>query len=199
MQEETSPQELKARLALIERMILEGRRSAESWGWTFALWGAAFYLAIAWARWWPSAIAWPVSMVSSFALTLVIGLRKGTQHPVTTIGRAVTYVWASIGISMLLIFSALGFSARIDQHSFVAVLAAMLGAANAASGLILRWKMQIACALVWWAVSVASCFGSRTQVLALFLAAIFLCQIVFGVHAMIREAQRSKRSGVAHA
>jgi hypothetical protein len=199
MQEETSPQELRDRLALIERMILEGRRSTESWGWTFVLWGAALYVAIAWANWWPSAVAWPVSMVSSFVLTLVIGQRKGMKHALTTIGRAVTYIWISVGISMLLIFTALGFSARIDEHSFVAVLGAMLGAANAASGLILRWKMQIACALVWWAVSVASCFGSRTQVLALFLAAIFFCQIVFGVHAMIREAQRSKPSGVAHA
>ena len=199
MQEETSPQELKDRLALIEKMILEGRRGTESWGWTFVLWGIAFYVAIAWATWWPSPIAWPVSMVSSFALTLMIGLRTSTQHPVTTMSRAVTYVWTSVGISMLLIFPALGFSGRIDQHSFVAVLAAMLGAANAASGLILRWKMQIACALVWWAISVASCFGSRTQVLSLFLAAIFFCQIVFGVHAMISEAQRFKRSGVAHA
>jgi hypothetical protein len=59
--------------------------------------------------------------------------------------------------------------------------------------------MQIASALVWWAVRVASCFGSATQVLALFLAAIFFCQIIFGVHAMIREMQRSKQSGVAHA
>ena len=100
---------------------------------------------------------------------------------------------------MLLIFSALGFSARIDQHSFVAVLGAMLGAANAASGLILRWKMQIASALVWWAVSVASCFGSASEVLALFLAAVFFCQIVFGVHAMLREAQRSKQGGLARA
>ena len=199
MQEETSPQELRERLALIERMILEGRRSTESWGWSFLLWGAAFYVALAWVRWWPSAIAWPVTMICSFVLTLVIGLRQGTKHPVTTIGRAVTYIWTSVAISMLLLFPALGFSARIDQHSFVAVLGAMLGAANAASGLILRWKMQIACALVWWAVSVGACFGSRTGVLALFLAAIFFCQIVFGVHAMIREAQRSKPRGLAHA
>lgn len=199
MQEETSPQELKERLALIESMILEGRRSTESWGWTFVLWGIAFYVAIAWATWWPSAMAWPVTMVCSFVLTLVIGLKKGTKHPATTIGQAVISIWISIGISMLLVFSALGFSGRFDQHSFVAVLAAMLGAANAASGLILKWKMQFACALVWWALSVAACFGPAAQTLALFLAAIFFCQIIFGVHAMMREARRSKQGGVAHA
>src|SRR5215472_13614836 len=109
MQAETSPQELKDRVALIEKMILEGRRTTESWGWTFVLWGAAFYVAVAWARWWPSVIAWPVTMVSSFVLTLVVGLKKGMKHPVTTIGRAVTYIWISVGISMLVIFSALGF------------------------------------------------------------------------------------------
>lgn len=198
MQEEMSPQELKDRLSFIETMILEGRRSTESWGWTFVLWGVAFYIALAWAAWRPSAVAWPVTMVCSFVLTLIIGFRKGSSQPATTIGRAVTYVWISVGISMLLIFSALGFTGRIEQHSFVALLAAMLGAANAASGLILRWKMQIASGVVWWAVSVAACFGSLTQVLALFLAAVFFGQIIFGIHAMISESRRSKQN-TAHA
>lgn len=199
MQEETSQQELKGRLALIEKMILEGRRSTESWGWTFVLWGIAFYVALAWATWWPTGIAWPVTMICTFVLTLVIGLSKNASHPATTIGQAVISVWISIGISMFLIFSALGFSGRIDQHSFVAVLAAMLGAANAASGLILKWKMQVACALVWWAVSVAACFGSVTQTFVFFVAAIFFCQIIFGIHAMIHEARRSKPGDAAHA
>jgi hypothetical protein len=75
----------------------------------------------------------------------------------------------------------------------------MLGATNAASALILRWRMQIVCAAVWWTVSVAACFGSATQASALFLAAIFFCQIIFGVYAMICEQQRHKQGGVAHA
>ena len=41
--------ELKDRLNLIETMIAEGRRTTESWGWTFVLWGVAYYIAIAWA------------------------------------------------------------------------------------------------------------------------------------------------------
>ena len=40
--------ELKDRLSLIETMIAEGRRTTESWGWTFVLWGVAYYVAIAW-------------------------------------------------------------------------------------------------------------------------------------------------------
>ncbi len=199
MQEGTSAQELQDRLTLIERMILEGRRSSQSWGWSFVLWGVAFYVAIAWAAWQPSAAAWPVTMVGSFLLTLIVGLRKGRKHPGTTIGRAVTCLWIAVGVSAILIFPALGFTGRLDQHSFVAVAAAMLGATNAASGMILRWKMQIACGLVWWGVSVAACFGSTAQVLVLFLAAIFFCQIVFGIYAMICEWQRPKPGGAAYA
>ena len=39
--------ELKDRLNLIETMIAEGRRTTESWGWTFVLWGVAYYVAMA--------------------------------------------------------------------------------------------------------------------------------------------------------
>ena len=42
-------QELKDRLSLIESMIAEGRRTTESWGWSFVFWGVAYYVAIAWA------------------------------------------------------------------------------------------------------------------------------------------------------
>ena len=44
-----SEQEVKDRLTLIESMIAEGRRDTESWGWTFVLWGVAFYVAMAWS------------------------------------------------------------------------------------------------------------------------------------------------------
>ena len=40
--------ELKDRLSLIETMIAEGRRTTESWAWTFVLWGVAYYVAIFW-------------------------------------------------------------------------------------------------------------------------------------------------------
>jgi len=75
----------------------------------------------------------------------------------------------------------------------VAIVAAMLGIANGASGLILKWKMQFACAVVWWLTSVAACFGSQAQLQAVFLVALFLCQIVFGIYAMILESRRNRR------
>jgi hypothetical protein len=50
MQGDSTEKELKERLSIIERMIAEGRRATESWGWTFVLWGVAFYIALACQR-----------------------------------------------------------------------------------------------------------------------------------------------------
>lgn len=51
MQEQTIEKDLRERVDLIECMISEGRRSTQSWGWTFVLWGIAYYVAVAWASW----------------------------------------------------------------------------------------------------------------------------------------------------
>jgi len=64
--------------------------------------------------------------------------------------------------------------------------------------MILRWKAQIGCAIVWWITSVAACFGSIAQLTAVFLIAILVCQIIFGAYAMILESRRNRRE-VVHA
>jgi hypothetical protein len=196
----TTEQELKDRLNLIESMIAEGRRKTESWGWTFVLWGVAYYVAIAWSTWGHSAWAWPVTMLTGVVLTFVIGLRKSANQPQTTLARAITSIWSALGISMVLVFLALGFSGRLtDQHLFLALICAMLGLANGASAMILRWNLQLACAVVWWATSVLTCFGSSNQSLIVFLVAIFLCQIVFGIYGMTARAPGGKARGAVHA
>ena len=193
-------QDLKDRLSLIETMIAEGRRSTGSWGWTFVFWGIAYYVAIAWTAWnhWPW--AWLVTMMSAWALCWAIIQRKQKsqlkQKPGTTMGRAIFSIWVAMGVSMALLLPALGLSGRFNQHIFVAVVAAMLGTANGASGMIIRWKAQIASAFVWWAAAVAACFGSNNQCTIVFLVAIFFCQIVFGGYAMVCEARlRNPRGG----
>jgi hypothetical protein len=200
MQNHTTEQELKDRLSLIESMIAEGRRRTESWGWTFILWGVAFYLASAWSEWSHSAWAWPVTMLIAAILTVAVVSSKERKYPETTVGRAIGSIWTALGISMFLLFLALGLSGRLtDPHLFPAAVSAILGMANGASALILRWKVQIGCAVVWWATAVASCFGSNLQSSIVFLVAIFLCQIVFGIYCAIAEAQGHKRRGSVHA
>jgi hypothetical protein len=200
--------ELVERVRLIEAMMAEGRRRTESWGWTFVLWGVAYYVAIGWATWgaglsvWgvdSRQLAWPVTMIGATLLTIAIGIRQGKGQPETKIGRAIGSIWSAVCISMLLLFPALSIAGRVDQHGFVAIVAAMLGVANGASGMILRWKMQMGCAVVWWIASVAACFGSEAQLTVVFLTALFLCQIVFGIYAMIAESRRRGQCGAVHA
>jgi hypothetical protein len=200
MQDHITEQELKERLSLIESMIAEGRRNTESWGWTFVLWGAAYYLALVWSAWGHGVWAWPAIILIAVIVTVVVAFLKAGHHPQTTLGRAIGSIWMALGISMFLLFLALGLSGRLtDQHLFVAVISAILGMANGASALILRWKVQLACAVVWWVAAVATCFGNDAQSMIVFLVAIFLCQIVFGIYGVIAEAQERKRRSPIHA
>lgn len=206
MADEGSTQDVRERLQLIESMIAEGRRQTERWGWTFLLWGIAFYVAVGWSSWrgvvslWGSATwAWPVTMVAAFVLTVIIARRRGRGESITTAAFATGAIWICAGTSMLLVFPALGFTGRLDPHSFVALVGAILAIANGASGMIYKWRAQIACAVIWWATAILACFGSAAQVTAVFLAAIFFCQILFGIYAMILESRRRSRVGVTHA
>jgi hypothetical protein len=202
MTENAEELELRDRVSLIESMIAEGRRSTESWGWTFVFWGVAYYVAILGndVYHWPW--SWLVTMASAWVVFMIILQRKKKSPPEhkpgTTIGRAIFSVWMAMGVSLSLLLPALGFSGRFDQHVFVAVVAAMLGVANGASGMIIRWKAQIASAAVWWIAAVLACFGTDQQCSIVFLVAIFLCQIVFGGYAMSCEA-RARRQGAVHA
>jgi hypothetical protein len=206
MKDQANDMDLRDRLNLIESMISEGRQRTESWGWTFVLWGLAYIVAILWASkggaisiWGQTMLAWPVTMIAAAILTIAIGSRKGKGQPGTTMARAIVSIWISVGISMILIFPALATSGRLDEHAFVAIVAAMLAVANGASAMILKWKTQAACAAIWWITSVAACFGSEMQLTVVFLAALFLCNIVFGVYAMTMEARRRREGGVVHA
>jgi len=191
--------ELTERLNLIEAMITEGRRRCESWGWTFLLWGVAYYVAFFWAAWEHFAYAWPVTVVAAALLTMLGFWRQGNP-PNTTLGRAIGATWAAMGISMFILFDALGFGGHLaDARIFFAAASAMLGMANAACSMMLKWKAEFACAMVWWTAAVIASFGSVDAAADAFLAAIFLCQIVFGIYAMILESRRRSERGTAHA
>lgn len=200
MPDHTTAQDLKDRLDLIEGMLAEGRRTTESWGWIFVLWGITYYIAMAWSAWSRSPWAWPVTISIAVVVSAAVSSIRTSHHPHTTLGRAVGSIWIALGISMFLLFMALGLSGRLtDQHVFMACVSAILGLANGASGLALRWKIQLACAVVWWATAVAACFGTLGQSTLIFLIAVFLCQIVFGIYGMVAEGQARKRREPVHA
>ena len=206
-------QDLAARLSLIESMLAEGRRKTESWGWTFVLWGAAYAAAILfanlgspvaeWTVWGHRVQAWPITMIATMVVMFIyiaFFSRKKPSQPETTIARAIYSLWIAMGISMFLLLLAAGISGRLDQQLFVAVVAAMLGTTNAASSMIIRWRSQFLCAVVWWATAISACFVTASQCTIIFLAAIFLCQIVFGAYGMMAERKMlAGKSGAAHA
>lgn len=200
MPDDLNEQDLNDRLRIVESMIAEGRRTTEHWSWTFVLWGCAYMVAIAWSTWGHSWLAWPVTMATAGVLTWLGSVRETPHKPETTAGRAVGSIWMALGGSMFVLFGALGFSGHLtDAHIFVAVAASFLGMANAASGLLLRWRAQLACGVTWLAAAALGSFGTENQALVVFLLAIFLCNIVFGIYGMSREARERRTRGALHA
>jgi hypothetical protein len=134
-------------------------------------------------------------MVAAGILTGVLASRSAGKRPETTIGRAMMAIWIGMGVSTFALMLSLGVTGRLDVHNSVAIVGAMLGATNCTSSIILKWKMQFACAVVWWGSGVAACFTSDNVAAIIFLAAIFFCQIVFGIYGMIAESRKHKLSG----
>lgn len=200
MHDESNEVDLKDRLSLIEKMIAEGRRTTESWAWTFVLWGIAYYVAFAWSAMKQSAWAWPVTMIIAVAATILIASTRKAAHPGTTLGRAIGSIWIALGITMFVLFGGLASSGRLtDPHLFGSAVCAIVGLANGASALTLQWKAQLACAAMWWVAAVAACFGTDDQSVIVFLVAIFLGQIIFGIYGMISEARARKQRVAVHA
>jgi hypothetical protein len=193
MSQEIPEQELHDRLNLIEAMIAEGRRQTENWGWVFVLWGLVYYAALAWSAWGHNVWAWPVTIVIGIGVTMAIAWSKASHQPSTTLGRALGSIWIATGVSMFVLFFVLGASGRLaDPRLFAALSCAMLGIANGASAILLRWKAQLACAVVWWAAVVGTSLGTETESLVIFLAAIFVCQIAFGIYGVMAHTRKNR-------
>jgi hypothetical protein len=122
--------------------------------------------------------------------------RRKSRRTATTLGRAIGSIWTAMGLSMFIVLCAMGYSgSNFDGRAMIAVFAGMVGFANAACSMTLRWKAQFFCALLWWAAAAAACYCSMRQVLIIFLAAIFFGQIAFGGAMMISEYRQRKQAG----
>jgi hypothetical protein len=199
-------QELQERLALIETMMQQGRKTTEYWGWSFLLWGIAYLVAIAWGSLGPQGtgrdLSWPVTMIAAALLTAVIARRRTRSVPRTERSRAIQATWTAVGCGLFVFALPVAFSGHWEVHSSMAAIEAMLGGAHMASGLMLRWRAQMLVGGLWWAAAVASCFIPPNGVGILFLGATLVGQVGFGIYLMVRESRdkaRARAARVQHA
>jgi len=187
--------DLLQRVELIETMIAEGRQVTGRYGWIFVAWGLIYIVATLWTMLLPKANwAWPVCIVLGVVL---IKIGKTRQRRAGGSGenprsRSIEAVWTAMGMAITLyVFGAVA-SHHVMSPAYVAAILFFLGLANAASAIILRWKMQGLVAAIWWMGGFASFFAGPREAVAIFLTATFFGLILFGLYAMMQERQRAK-------
>lgn len=181
--------EILNRLRLIEEMMTEGRRTTQRWGWMFLLWGAGPLLAMFWEARLPLPdLAWPIVIVACVIVNgAVIRARKRRGEARTTIMRYVGAIWASAGITVLLVSLGAALSGALDLRSLCVALFALAAVAHSTSSLILRWAMQFVAALVWWGAVLAAFLVPVTGLPILAAAALLLGNVAFGAWLTHRE------------
>lgn len=201
-----SDEELRDRIALIESMMKQGRKSTEKWGWNFVLWGVAYLIAVAWSSFLPFAagkqVAWPVTMIAAAILTAAISRMRLGNRPRTEKSRHIHAIWVAVGLGIFVFALPTGYSSHWEVHASAAAIEVLLGVAHIASGMMLRWPVQVSVGSVWWVAAVASCFVNPNGVALVFLAATLVCNIGFGIYLMIlegRDRTRSEGALVQHA
>jgi hypothetical protein len=194
--------EIGERIALIESMMREGRKTTEYWGWVFLLCGIAYLVAVAWSSLLPQVggplLAWPLTMIFAVVLTIGIARRRTRNKARTELSRGMHAIWTAMGCGIFAFAFPVAFSGHYQAQSFMAAIEAMLGIAHMASGIFLRWPTQKVVGALWWAAAIASAFVSTDNaVTIIFLGATFVCNIAFGIYLMIRESRDKARAQAA--
>lgn len=183
--------DLVARLDLIEAMIAEGRQATVRFGWIFVLWGLVDLtgLFIEWMH--PGHVwNWPVVISTGFALqALGFSLRRRTGRNCgpNMRGRAVGAIWAMMGVTLVLYCFTAIFTHQAWGHAYIAAIFMIIGMAHAASAIILRWPVQGAVAVLWWAGGLALFFVPGSWFLAIFAAEMLFGMVFFGLYAMLLD------------
>jgi len=167
-------QELLDRIDLIERMIGEGRRTTQYWGWSF-------YSG-------KPAVAWPVTMVACGVLTGIGSSRMHAREKVETfISRALGAIWFSCGISISVLAFIGNPTGVFTSNSFLAAFFALMGFANFASGMVLHWRMQQVLGILWWAAAAVAMLAPDKIAAWTFVGMDIVGEILFGLYLMARE------------
>jgi len=196
-----SRDELLQRIALVETMIAEGRRSTARCGWIFVLWGLVDIAGVGWEKvqsnfdW-----IWPITLATGLAIQfLVMALRggAGTVGRRSVQNRNIAAVWSMMGLTVILYVFAGLFQHKAWQISYIVAILMFVGMAHAISALILRWPVQGAVAVLWWAGGIGMYFIGGDYFLAIFVAEMFFGMVLFGLYAMWLDGR--ERQGRANA
>lgn len=192
-------QELLDRIDLIERMVGEGRRTTQYWGWTFVLWGAGQLIALAWSIYsGKPQIAWPVTMIACGVLTVLGSYRvHARERAETYISRALGAIWFSCGISISVLAFIGNPKGTLTGPPFLAAFFALMGFANFASGLVLRWRLQQGLGILWWAAAAVALLAPVQFAGWAFVGMAVVGEILFGLYLMARERADKPHAGIA--
>jgi hypothetical protein len=192
----TSREDLIQRLAMMEMMIAEGRRSTTRCGWIFVLWGLVNIAGMAWEWERPSYWIWPTVLAVGFGLLFLIrAMQKRDPARCANIeGRAVGAIWSMMGLATTL-YVAAGISRHLTwQYSYVAAIFMFVGLAHAISAMILRWRVQGVVAALWWVGGIAMFFAhSGNEIFVVFPLEMFFGMVLFGLYGMMLD--RRDRNG----
>jgi hypothetical protein len=194
--------DIVARLNLIEAMIAEGRRSTGRFGWIFVLWGLVDLAGVGMESVHPGHMwNWPVVITTGFVLQFAgFAMRRRSGHNCgpSIKGRAVSAIWGMMGITLVLYCFTGAFTHHANGRPYLAAIFMIIGMAQAASAIVLRWGVQGAVAAWWWAGGVAIFFVPGNWFLAIFSVEMLFGMIFFGLYAMFLEGRRPS-APAAHA
>ena len=203
-EKEISRQELLQRVALMEAMIAEGRRSTCRHGWIFVLWGLVNLagMVLEWNHprhmWnWPVVIG--VGLIIQFAV-FWLRRRGGPGRTSNLRSRAIGAVWGMMGLVLILYCFTAIFAHKAFGSAYFAAIFFIIGLAHATSAILLRWRAQGAVAALWWAGGIASFFVNDPWFAGIFFIEMLFGMVLFGIYMMALERRNTPPSeAAAHA
>jgi hypothetical protein len=200
----TNREELVQRLALMESMIAEGRRSTARCGWIFVLWGLVDIAGMVWQVTKPhSGWVWPITIGTGALIQAVVissQRKRGICDRLTPKMRSISGVWTMMGVALTLYCFSGIVSHNAFQTSYIAAIFMVVGMAHAISAWILRWTAQGLVAAVWWLGGVSVFFvPTENYFVPLFIGEMFFGMVLFGLYAMWLESRGWTGGGERHA
>lgn len=185
--EERTPEE---DLAMIRRLMTEGREAADAGGPFYLLWGVAVllglvgtYLAARNGLGLDPELLWIGVVGAGWVGSFWLGWRRGERVPVeTTGGRVMMGIWVGGGVTMTLLGFAVPAAGLVGTvGEILGPIAMVLGTCSFASSFVarsggLRWA-----AVGWWAGGVAMLWWSGAAALLIMAAQVLVLMILPGL------------------